>query len=136
MTRFAVTKPAAQALPPETKNPELAWQREAALDFLDSFVGGPEDQDLTMLTLTAEFKKKLPSPSIADAGLGYAKKDVRKWLNDQRAGATGYTLREQKERPGGSEITGELLGAAQPKKFTIVIAVRDHVAQVDNVAFE
>ena len=44
------------------------WQREAALDFLESFLGGPEDQELTMLTMSPEFKKKLPAPSVADSG--------------------------------------------------------------------
>jgi hypothetical protein len=133
VVRFTVTKLVAESVPPAGSDLELAWRREAALDFIDAMLGGPDDQELTMLTMSTSFKQTgVPSPSVHDAGLGYAKKDVRKWLNEQRNGYTSYVVRDQKPRDHSLELTGELHGGGPAKKFAVVVTTTQEGAFVDS----
>jgi hypothetical protein len=134
VTRFFVGKVAASAVAKSDGNAELAWIQETALDFLEALLGDDDEQNMTMSEMTTEFKKRLPSPSIADAGLGYAKKDVRQWLNDQRKGATGFTITQVELDPKGRKFTGELTGGAAPKGFTLWVVNADGGWMVNDFA--
>src|SRR5262249_32248230 len=129
---FAVGKVVPSALPKEDSNAELTWIRETALDFLESMIGGDEEHELTMSDMTADFKKRLPAPSIADPGLGYAKKDVRSWLNENRNGVTAFAISMQELDPKGRKFSGELIGQGKPKAFTLWVVQNDGRWLVDD----
>jgi hypothetical protein len=132
VSRFAVTGVLAYGVPKNDGNAELTWIRETALDFLELMIGGGDEQTMTMSEMTPEFKKRLPSPSVADAGLSYAKKDVRKWLNDERKDVTGFVISMQELDPNGRKFTGELTGLGKPKPFALWVVQSDGKWLVDN----
>jgi hypothetical protein len=132
ISRFAVTSVMSYGVPKDDGNAELTWIRETAIDFLESMIGDDDEQTMTMSEMTTDFKKRLPSPSVADAGLGYAKKDVRKWLNDQRKDVTGFVIGMQELDPKGRKFTGELTGPGKPKPFTLWVVQSDGKWLVDN----
>jgi hypothetical protein len=131
VSRFAVSSVLAYGVPKDDGNAELTWIRETALDFLESMMGGDEEQTMTMSEMTPEFKKRLPSPSVADPGLGYAKKDVRKWLNNQHKDVTGFVISMQELDPKGRKFAGELTGPGMPKPFTLWVVQSDGKWLVD-----
>lgn len=114
VSRFASAKLAAIALPKESGDKELTWARQSALDFLESLVGGGEEQLLTMAAMSEELKASVPSPSIADAGLTYAKKDVRDWLNKARQAATGFAIAREETAAANAIFSVELTGGPKP----------------------
>jgi len=134
VSRFAVTNVLAYGVPKDDANAELTWIRETALDFLESMIGGDEEQTMTMSEMMPEFKKRLPSPSVADPGLGYAKKDVRNWLNEQRKDVTGFVISMQELDPKGRKFTGELTGTGKPKPFTLWVVQSDGEWLVNDMA--
>lgn len=127
VTRFAVGKaPVSTAV--IGASTDHAWEREAAIDFLEALLAGDPDQALAMTEMTDAFKQRLPSPSIHDPGLGYAKRDVRDWLNKVRAGFTGAAL----TATDGTKFTGQLTGG-NPADFTLVVVKGpDGACQVDD----
>jgi len=129
---FAVGKVVPGVLPKEDGNAELTWIRETALDFLESLIGGDDEQDMTMSEMTADFKKRLPAPSIADSGIGYSKKDVRKWLHDLCQGVSSFTISMQELDPKGRKFTGELTGPGKPKQFALWVVQNDGHWLVDD----
>ncbi|HEV3144959.1 MAG TPA: hypothetical protein VGZ47_13800 [Gemmataceae bacterium] len=132
VSRFAVVKVLTYAVPKDDGNAELTWIRETALDFLEDMIGDDDEQTMTMSDMTPDFKKRLPSPSVADAGLGYAKKDVRQWLSDQRKEVTGFMISMQELDPKGRKFTGELTGAGMPKPVTLRVLQSDGKWLVDD----
>jgi hypothetical protein len=121
VTRFIAGRVAGSGIPTENVVPELAWARETALDFLDSLIGDADDHMLTMTLMTDEFKSRLPAPSVADAGLKYAKKDVRASLNKTRDGVKGYTINTQTMDGPAAKFTGDLAGPGKSEKFTMLL---------------
>jgi hypothetical protein len=124
VTRFAVARIAKAAPSQPNTTFEQIWVREAALDFLDAFVGGDSEHVLTMAIMTPAFKKRVSEKFPADAGLGYSKKGVRDWLNELRLGTTGYEINTHSDNSRGQLFTGQLFGAAKPVAF-MLIAVKD-----------
>jgi len=108
---FAAEIPAAPSLP-DPPTPELGWAAEFGTDFLLLVFGSPPDHTLTMSLLTEEFKASLPSPSVADAGLKYAKRDVRTWLNSLRSNRTGFLIDSLTKDDEQVSMRGRFSGAA------------------------
>jgi hypothetical protein len=132
VSRFAVAGVLAYGVPKDDGNAELSWIRETALDFLESMIGSDEEHAMTMSEMTPAFKKRLPSPSIIDPELGYAKRDVRNWLNGQRKDVTGFVISMQELDPKGRKFTGELTGTGKAKPFTLWVVQSDGKWLVDD----
>jgi hypothetical protein len=110
---------------------ELAWARETALDFLDALIGGSDEQTPTLPLMADEFKAKLPSPSVHDEGLTYAKKDVRAWLNAARGGVDGYVMTGESRTPQGYAFAGSLAAGMRNRSFTLFLARRGDEWKID-----
>jgi hypothetical protein len=122
VTHFQASRQVAKLVSLPERSSDLAWPIGCAQDFLDLVTGGPDDHDLSMRLMSEDCKKRLPSPSIADAGLGYAKKDVRNWLNAQRSECTGYSLTNADKEGSGVVVRGELVGPVR-RQFALFIAL-------------
>jgi hypothetical protein len=131
VTEFAATDPVPMALPADKCSAELAWARETAIDFLASLLGGDHEYVLTMNIMTDAFKQRLPSPSVHDTGLGYAKKDVRNWLNGVRDGASEFAIATQALDGGSAVFSGEINGKGVRRPFHLALARDGEVWKVD-----
>lgn len=98
------------ASPPEVADPESAWAAETLIDFLLLVLGSEPDYRLTMSLMTEDFKASLPSPSVADPGLKYAKRDVRNWLNNLRAQRSAFGIDSVVGTPPQLTVRGRFLG--------------------------
>lgn len=98
------------ASPPEAADPESAWAAETLIDFLFLVLGSEPDYRLTMSLMTEDFKASLPSPSVADPGLKYAKRDVRNWLNNLRAQRSAFGIDSVVGTPMQVTVRGRFLG--------------------------
>ncbi len=115
----------------DKSNPDLAWAREAALDFLGSLLGVDRDYVLTMTMMTEEFKARLPSPTVHDSGLRYAKKDIRNWLNRARFEAMGFSLNGGTTASGAATFDGQISNANKPGSFRLALRQDDGDWKVD-----
>jgi hypothetical protein len=122
VTRFAAHKPSGLLATRSAKvEPYNDWARESARDFLDALLGGDGEHLMTMETMSEAFKTRLPSPSLADAGLKYSKKDVRAWLTAARHGASKYEINGFARDGTDCTFSGELTGEEKPAKFKLIV---------------
>jgi hypothetical protein len=137
VTRFAVTKATSEVSAKPDADAEQIWVRETALDFLDALIGSDPDHALTMAAMTEACKKRVPDKFPADPGLGYAKRDVRNWLNGLRQGVTGYAVTSQTVDAKGRTFAGQLRGAGTARSFMLWAAADpDGAWKVDNFVVE
>lgn len=109
---FAAETPTAPSLP-DHPNAEIVWAGESATDFLLLLLGSSPEHRLTLSLLTEEFKASLPAPSVADAGLPYAKRDVRNWLNGLRANRLGFQIDSYLPKGDQVMVRGRFIGNGQ-----------------------
>jgi hypothetical protein len=124
VSRFATAAIQGSAVPNDASDSELIWARESAIDFLELLVGGSDEHLLTLNMLTEPLKQTVPAPSVADAGLKYAKQDVRNWLNKSRNSATGFAITAQGRDEGGFVFRGDLVGPEKTSAFRLLL-IRD-----------
>lgn len=125
VSRFATTRAIYQPIERSDSKPAKdsthIWAQESARDFLDGLIGGHAEQALTMDLMTEDFKAKLPSPSIPEPGLNYAKKDVRAWLNGTRLDAQGYSITGFARDGDECMFSGELTGGSRARAFKLTV---------------
>ncbi len=110
------------AMPVTSKSSsDLVWARESALDFLESLLGVDRDYALTMAMMTEEFKARLPSPTVHDSSLTYARKDVRNCLNRARVEVLGFSIGAGSMTSGGAAFDGQITSANKPGTFRIAL---------------
>jgi hypothetical protein len=117
VTRFASSYNRQSVVPKAPAPAELAWARESALDFLESCLGMDRDYTLAMAIMTDGLMSRLPSPTVHDTGLTYAKKDVRNWLNLVRNGVTGFSIDNEAGNSGVASFNGHLIEQTKNKPF-------------------
>jgi len=121
VTHFQTARQTRSQVTAKAESSDASWPLACARDFLDLLAGGPDDHELTMRLMSEEFKKQLPAPSIADSGLGYARKDVRNWLNAQRGECIGYSIHAMARDGAGYRVDGSLSGASN-RSFRLNLA--------------
>jgi hypothetical protein len=122
VSRFTTANTLQAAVPTNASDPELAWARESAVDYLQSWLGGErENYTVPLAMMTEEMKSKLPSPTVHDTGLTYAKKDVRNWLNTQREGVAGYSISSQSMDGAMAVFQGELTTKEKHRPFRLAL---------------
>lgn len=95
---------------PEVAHAESVWAAEVLVDFLTLVFGSDPEHRLTMSLMSEDLKASLPSPSVADPGLKYAKRDVRAWLNSLRMHRTRFEIDAIQGTPPQAAVRGRLLG--------------------------